>query len=73
MKWRTFLKWTIFDFMFHRLQLKLETTHAQVKPGSNDFLTIEGDPMMWVGLNVMDKALLLLNNKNVLRKNKVGP
>lgn len=59
--------------MFDCLQLKLETTKPLIKPGKTDFLTIEGDPMMWVGLNVMDKALLLLNNKNVLKKNKVGP
>ncbi|XP_053393834.1 venom factor-like [Mercenaria mercenaria] len=51
--------------------LNLETIKPLLKPGSNDQLTISGSPLMWVGLNVIDKALLLLNDKNVLRKSKM--
>jgi hypothetical protein len=43
-----------------------------VIPGSTDKLIITGTPFSWVGLNVMDKALLLLNDENILKKNKVG-
>jgi hypothetical protein len=45
---------------------------TEVAPGTKDMLTITGTPFMHVGLNIMDKALLLLNDKNILRKNKVS-
>ena len=41
-------------------------------PGEADVLTIFGQPGTVVGLSAVDKAVLLLNNKNVLHKNKVG-
>ncbi|XP_053373562.1 venom factor-like [Mercenaria mercenaria] len=44
---------------------------SEVLPGAGGELTITGTPYTWVGLNAMDKALLLLNDKNVLRKNKM--
>jgi hypothetical protein len=40
----------------------------EVMPGTKNTLTVTGIPFMHVGLNIIDKALLLQNNKNVLRK-----
>nr|ACN37845.1 complement component C3 [Ruditapes decussatus] len=51
--------------------LHLETDAQTVKPGSNGKLTVTGTPLMFVGLNIIDKALLLLNDKNVLKKKKM--
>jgi hypothetical protein len=42
---------------------------SEVRPATKDMLTVTGTPFMHVGLNIIDKALLLQNDKNVLRKN----
>jgi hypothetical protein len=44
----------------------------EVRPATRDMLTVNGTPFMHVGLNIIDKALLLQNNKNDLRKNKAS-
>ncbi|XP_060561336.1 complement C5-like [Ruditapes philippinarum] len=51
--------------------LKVTTEKTEFAPGTNNTLTVSGTPFMHVGLNIIDKALLLLNDKNVLRKNKM--
>ena len=56
---------------FYLLQIRLDAK-TQVLPGDTDDLTIFGQPGTVVGLSAVDKAVLLLNNKNVLHKNKVG-
>ncbi|KAL4220109.1 hypothetical protein ACF0H5_020520 [Mactra antiquata] len=49
-------------------ELSLAPRDSQISPGQTSVLTMTGDPFMFVGLNIMDKALLLLNNKNVLKR-----
>ncbi|XP_060597411.1 complement C3-like [Ruditapes philippinarum] len=51
--------------------LSLKPDSVAPLPGTRDQLTITGTPFSWVGLNVIDKALLLLNDKNILVKNKM--
>ncbi|XP_060581763.1 venom factor-like [Ruditapes philippinarum] len=51
--------------------LSLKPQQYTLIPGSTDKLTVTGTPFSWVGLNAMDKALLLLNDKNVLMKNQM--
>ncbi|KAL4219300.1 Si dkey-8k3.2 [Mactra antiquata] len=50
-------------------ELSLTPRDTLISPGQISVLNISGDPFMFVGLNIMDKALLLLNNKNVLKRN----
>ncbi|KAH3752414.1 complement C3-like [Dreissena polymorpha] len=54
-----------------REQLELIPTEAMVRPGQTSKLTVKGPSGMWVGFNVIDKALLLLKNTNVLREDKI--
>ncbi|KAL4220110.1 hypothetical protein ACF0H5_020521 [Mactra antiquata] len=48
--------------------LSLVPTKTEIVPGEKSNLQIFGDPSMFVGLNVMDKALLLLNKENTLKR-----
>ncbi|KAH3754661.1 hypothetical protein DPMN_189342, partial [Dreissena polymorpha] len=52
-----------------REQLELHPEKLEVRAGRVSKLTVTGPSGMWVGFNVIDKALLLFNNKNVLREN----
>ncbi|XP_052285268.1 complement C3-like isoform X3 [Dreissena polymorpha] len=54
-----------------RVQLELHPEKLEVRPGDSSKLTVTGPSGMWVGFNVIDKALLLLNSQNVLRENKL--
>ncbi|XP_053388991.1 A.superbus venom factor 2-like [Mercenaria mercenaria] len=50
--------------------LKLKT-QVEVRPDSSERITVTGSPFMWVGFSVIDKALFLLNDNNVLKKDKM--
>ncbi|KAH3826701.1 complement C3-like [Dreissena polymorpha] len=52
-------------------QLELHPAKSEVKPGAMSQLRVTGPSGMWVGFNVIDKALLLLNNNNILKEDKV--
>ncbi|XP_052214423.1 complement C5-like [Dreissena polymorpha] len=54
-----------------RTQLELNPEKLEVNPGESSKLTVTGPSGMWVGFNVIDKALLLLNSENILKENKV--
>ncbi|XP_052235637.1 complement C3-like [Dreissena polymorpha] len=54
-----------------RAQLELQPHTVIVKPGDAANLTVKGPSGMWVGFNVIDKALLLLNNENILKEDKI--
>ena len=41
-------------------------------PGDSKDMRVTGQQGSHVGLSVVDKAVLLLNNKNILHKNKVS-
>ncbi|WAR23940.1 hypothetical protein MAR_037609 [Mya arenaria] len=47
--------------------LELKTKKSEIYPGDRTELTVTGPNGMWVGFNIMDKALLLLNSDNVLK------
>ncbi|XP_060569312.1 venom factor-like [Ruditapes philippinarum] len=52
-------------------RLNLVTDRKVVKPGTRVTLIVTGTPFMHIGLNIIDRALLLQDDKNVLRKNKM--
>ncbi|KAH3752508.1 hypothetical protein DPMN_187129 [Dreissena polymorpha] len=53
------------------MKLELQPHKVMVRPGDSVNMTVKGPSGMWVGFNVIDKALLLLNNDNVLEEDKV--
>lgn len=46
-------------------------TEQHILPGLSKILRVTGQPGTDIGLSVVDKAVLLLNSKNLLHKNKV--
>lgn len=50
--------------------LKLDT-ERHILPGVHKLLRVTGQPGTDIGLSVIDKAVLLLNNNNILHKDKV--
>jgi len=54
-------------------QLEVELSEGQVLPGGMVDVTARGPPDMWVGFNIIDKALLMLNNENILKEDTVKP
>ncbi|XP_052224018.1 complement C5-like [Dreissena polymorpha] len=54
-----------------REKMELHLEHRNVWPSTTSKLTVTGPSGMWVGFNVIDKAMLQLNNKNVLMENKI--
>ncbi|XP_052777882.1 complement C3-like [Mya arenaria] len=51
--------------------LELKTKKSEIYPGDRTELTVTGPNGMWVGFNIMDKALLLLNSDNVLKHDTI--
>ena len=47
------------------------TAKQNILPGQSDKLRVRGQPGTHVGLSVLDKAMLLLNDNHILHKNKV--
>ena len=47
------------------------TATQNILPGDSGNLQVTGQPGTRVGLSVLDKAMLLLNDKHILHKNKV--
>ena len=54
-------------------QLVVKLSERQVLPGGKVDVTATGPPDMWVGFNIIDKALLMLNNENILKEDTVKP
>ncbi|WAR21470.1 CO3-like protein [Mya arenaria] len=52
-------------------QLTVEPERTEIYPGNPQDVTVTGPSDAWVGFNVMDKALLLLNDKNILQHDTV--
>ncbi|KAH3770835.1 complement C3-like [Dreissena polymorpha] len=52
-------------------KLKIEPAKQQVLPGASSPLSVFGPSGMWVGFNVIDKALLLLNSDKTLTHDKL--
>ncbi|KAH3898477.1 hypothetical protein DPMN_022710 [Dreissena polymorpha] len=53
------------------IKLELQPHTVIVKPGDAANLTVKGPSGMCMGFNVVDKALLLLNNDNVLKEDEI--
>ncbi|XP_052774665.1 complement C5-like [Mya arenaria] len=51
--------------------LTLKTEETTLDPGATGKLTVTGPSDMWVGFNIMDKALLLLNSDNILKHDTI--
>ncbi|XP_052774666.1 complement C3-like [Mya arenaria] len=51
--------------------LKVKTDTATLDPGASCNLTVTGPSDMWVGFNVIDKALLLIKSGNILKQDTI--
>lgn len=56
---------------FLQLKINTEGDRFEINPGDRLKLLVSGDSQAWVGFNIMDEALLLLNNKHILKENTV--
>jgi len=68
---QTQIKSSICKQIFATFQLIVVPSEEAILPGGVIDIKARGPANMWVGFNIIDKALLLQNNENILKEDTV--